>query len=148
PPPSTQPIDRTPLLRTEPGTGALRVLRYRVTVSAGPDQGQQRALQGPLFVGTHADAGLRLTDPTISRYHVELRPHPDGVLVRDLGSTNGTFLHGTRVTEVLVQHAGRFLVGKTELSITLDEESLGRPISERTAFGRALGRSRAMRELF
>ncbi|HYV47231.1 MAG TPA: sigma 54-interacting transcriptional regulator [Myxococcaceae bacterium] len=146
--PSTQPIERPPLLRTEPGTGALRSFRYRVTVSGGPDAGAQRTLQGPLFVGTHADAGLRLTDPTVSRYHVELRPHPDGVLVRDLGSTNGTFLHGTRVTEVVVQNAGRFLVGHTELSISQDEEDLGRPISTRDAFGRALGRSRAMRELF
>jgi two-component system, NtrC family, response regulator GlrR len=146
--PSTKPIERPRLLRTEPGTGALRAVRYRVTVSGGPDAGAQRTLQGPLFVGTHADAGLRLTDPTVSRYHVELRPHPDGVLVRDLGSTNGTFLHGTRVSEVVVQHEGRFLAGHTELSISLDEENLGRPISGRDSFGRALGRSRAMRELF
>jgi len=146
--PSTQRIERPPLLRTEPGTGALRSVRYRVTVTTGPDAGAQRSLQGPLFVGTHTDAGLRLADPTVSRYHVELRPQQDGVLVRDLGSTNGTFLHGTRVTEVVVQNAGRFLVGHTELSISQDEEDLGRPISERDSFGRALGRSRAMRELF
>jgi len=146
--PSTKRIDRPPLLRTELATGALRSVSYRVEVSQGPDAGAQRTLSGPLFVGTHADAGLRLTDPTVSRYHVELRPHPDGVLVRDLGSTNGTFLHGTRITEVVVQHAGRFLVGHTELSISLDEQELGRPTSEQTSFGRALGRSRAMRELF
>jgi class 3 adenylate cyclase len=50
--------------------------------------------------------GLLIDDPQASRNHLQLEPTDDGVVVSDLGSTNGTFLDGERVTE-----ATRFLPG-------------------------------------
>jgi pSer/pThr/pTyr-binding forkhead associated (FHA) protein len=43
-----------------------------------------------------------LTDRAISRRHAEIRMTPDGLLLRDLGSTNGTFINDVRVTEAYV----------------------------------------------
>ena len=64
----------------------------------GPDRGLFRRLSpGTVRVGTSAAADVQLTDPTVSRLHCELRLDPYGFRVIDLGSTNGTAIHGVRV---------------------------------------------------
>ena len=62
----------------------------RAQVMDGPDRGLVFESSEPLVVGTSSENQLVLTDPTISRYHVELQPD-DGVQVRDLGSRNNTW---------------------------------------------------------
>jgi hypothetical protein len=52
-----------------------------------------------LLVGRRSDAGLCLSDPSVSGRHAELVHDACGVLVRDLGSTNGTRVDGERVRE-------------------------------------------------
>jgi EAL domain-containing protein (putative c-di-GMP-specific phosphodiesterase class I) len=48
-------------------------------------------------VGRHSEANISLQDTEVSRWHAEIVVRPDSVLVRDLGSTNGTFVNGARV---------------------------------------------------
>jgi putative nucleotidyltransferase with HDIG domain len=50
-----------------------------------------------LRVGRQRSFEVVLSDPSISRQHAELMVRPDGGVVRDLGSRNGTFLNGVRV---------------------------------------------------
>jgi adenylate cyclase len=52
-----------------------------------------------LVVGRAVTSDIPIYDPTISRRHAELSLTETGVLVRDLGSSNGTFVNGARVTE-------------------------------------------------
>src|ERR687885_493433 len=52
---------------------------------------------GALVVGRSADCPLPLADPTVSRRHAELVGAHDHLVVRDLGSRNGTFRNGVRV---------------------------------------------------
>jgi adenylate cyclase len=52
-----------------------------------------------VLVGRAATSDVPIYDPTISRRHAELALAPNGVQVRDLGSSNGTFLNGSRITE-------------------------------------------------
>jgi len=49
------------------------------------------------IVGRAVTSDIPLYDPTISRRHAELTPLPTGVRVRDLGSSNGTFINGTKI---------------------------------------------------
>src|SRR3954468_12587799 len=116
----TEPL-QTPgaRLRLDPKTGTLKERKYKVAVVAGPDTGKSLAIEGTMKVGSHNDAGLPLTDTTVSRYHVELQARPEGVLVRDLESKNGTYLSGTRVQEVIVEDQAVITVGKTGLKISM-----------------------------
>jgi S-DNA-T family DNA segregation ATPase FtsK/SpoIIIE len=71
----------------------------QLRVVGGPDSGQVMALpRGRHLVGRSDGADLRLEDPDVSRRHAELRVDLRGISVRDLDSTNGTWLNGKRVT--------------------------------------------------
>ncbi len=135
------------LLRLDRDTGTIKERQYQVTIVGGPENGVTRPIIGSLMVGSHPDAGLVLSDSTVSRYHVELSARPDGVRVRDLESTNGTYLGGTRVTEVIVEDQATLSVGKTALRIGMVEADLGVP-EEQSSFGSAIGASSTMKQLF
>ena len=51
------------------------------------------------IVGRAVTSDLPIYDPTVSRRHAELSLVPGGVAVHDLGSSNGTFVNGTRIME-------------------------------------------------
>ena len=59
---------------------------------------------------------LTLTDPAVSHYHLELRCE-DGVLVKDLGSRNGTFVGDVRISEAVVPIGTRIRIGRTVLAL-------------------------------
>jgi pSer/pThr/pTyr-binding forkhead associated (FHA) protein len=53
--------------------------------------------RGPVVVGRHRRCNVRITSARVSRRHCCLAVDGDGVVVRDLGSTNGTRINGRRV---------------------------------------------------
>src|SRR3954463_10169211 len=53
----------------------------------------------PMLVGRAPTCDVPVFDPTISRRHAELVCDEENVTLRDLGSSNGTFVNGARVTE-------------------------------------------------
>ncbi len=91
-----------------------------MTVSRGPDAGKHLVAEprARVSVGTAEDADLRLTDPTVSRYHLELEPSGTGVLVRDLGSSNGTFLGRARLVDAEVPKDSQLRLGETVLVVS------------------------------
>ena len=101
----------------------------------------------PLTVGAHATCDVVLADPQVSRKHAELAVTPDGIRVKDLGSTNGTWYQGTRVTDVVVPQGATIKIGGASVRISAgDTPSL--PPSDKDHFGKMAGQSVAMRELF
>jgi adenylate cyclase len=68
-------------------------------VSFAGDQDFELSLDHTYVVGRAVTSDIPIFDPTISRRHAELRPSKAGVAVKDLGSSNGTFLNGSRITE-------------------------------------------------
>jgi adenylate cyclase len=52
----------------------------------------------PAVIGRRVGCEIPIDHSSISRRHAELLSQGDGVLVRDLGSTNGTYVNGTRIT--------------------------------------------------
>ena len=62
-------------------------------------------------VGTAPDNDLVLADDAVSRYHLELAVAPDGIAMRDLGSTNGTFAGNVRKRDAVVPRGSQLRVG-------------------------------------
>ena len=122
--------------------------RVMLRVSDGPDQGAQiQAARARLTVGRSAVNDLVLTDTSISGLHAELLVSPTGVLLRDLGSTNGSFIHGVRVKEAWIEPGMTMLLGKTAIAF-LAEDEVHVPLSGRDHYGAMLGSSPAMREIY
>jgi transcriptional regulator with GAF, ATPase, and Fis domain len=72
---------------------------------------------------------------------------PEGVRVKDLGSTNGTWWQGSKIGEVTVPSGALLRFGKVTVRIAAGEAPRVPP-SERHRFGGMVGGSMAMRELF
>ena len=90
----------------------------------GPAMGHRYALgDKPLMVGRGDDCDLRIPDHSVSRRHAKIEPSPDGYIVTDLGSTNGTFVNDTQVTadgEVPVANGDKLRVGPLEFTVRID----------------------------
>ncbi|HEX3795488.1 MAG TPA: DUF3662 and FHA domain-containing protein [Acidimicrobiales bacterium] len=106
----------------------LKVGRFTVTaeVSEGADGGflaelvlvdGRRVQVGtePLVIGRLPECGIVLSDTNVSRRHAELRRAGDGVLLTDLGSTNGTRVNGVPVREQILVSGDEVSVGSTKL---------------------------------
>lgn len=74
--------------------------------------------RGPLVLGRAANATVRLDDVYVSDEHSEILQDGDGWSVRDLGSTNGTYLNGAKVTQPTPLASGDQLrLGKTTVEV-------------------------------
>jgi predicted component of type VI protein secretion system len=62
----------------------------------GPLAGRRIEVEAELVLGRE-DAGLTIEDEEISRRHAVIRPGDGGLEIEDLGSTNGTYVNGSRI---------------------------------------------------
>jgi transcriptional regulator with PAS, ATPase and Fis domain len=138
------------LLYTDGDTGTLKVRRYVLRVTAGPDAGLERQLEsGTVLIGSHENNDIVLKDPTISRYHLELQVRTEGIRVTDQDSTNGTYLGDTRLGSVVVKGRARLRVGgETEVEIAPADEKVDVAPFGQQHFGRVYGAGPAMQALF
>jgi len=111
----------------------------------GAARSQPAPLALPVRIGTHPSNDFVLAGSGVSRFHCELRLQDGAVIVRDSGSTNGTFLDGVRVLEAHLRHGSSLALGAASLRVDLGGERVRMPLSEREAFGDLLGSSPAMR---
>jgi adenylate cyclase len=71
----------------------------------------------PLVLGRALSSDLPVLDPTVSRRHAELTIEPAGVVIKDLGSSNGTFVNGARVTTTTIRMGDRVVFGKIHFEL-------------------------------
>jgi DNA-binding NtrC family response regulator len=114
----------------------------------------------PVLIGSEEGCKVVIDDPHVSRRHAEIARTPSGIVLRDLGSRNGTLVGRIAVKEVVLSSGTEIKIGKTILRFEMggeagrlgrlahepvrDEELAGAPSS----FGAAIGTSAAMRRLF
>ena len=121
----------------------------RLLVVDGPDSGKDILLHKPVIkVGTKEGNDLRLADDTVSRHHMEIHHLKDGYLLKDLGSTNGSFMDGVRVKEAYLRPGALIKIGNTSLEFHIKEEKIGLAPSKRTSICGLQGSSIEMRKVF
>lgn len=74
-------------------------------------------LKATVSVGRNADQDVALADPSVSRSHAILETDERGVTVRDLNSTNGTFVNGERIEQSLLKAGDAVAFGKTRMRV-------------------------------
>jgi DNA-binding NtrC family response regulator len=109
-----------PSIATSPlfsgGRAPIRTLS--VEISSGPDAGKlAEADSERMTIGTAEGNVLVLTDPTVSRFHLELARDEEGVVVTDVGSTNGTFAGNVRILRGIVPIGTTLTIGRTTLEV-------------------------------
>jgi len=77
--------------------------------------------EGLTSLGRNPTNDFRIPDATVSSFHCELIVTDESVLVRDLNSTNGTFIDGDPVTEALLESGQVLKLGNAELRLELRE---------------------------
>src|SRR5262249_52048426 len=139
----------TTVLRIGDRPVAVELRGFEVEVVEGPDQGKRaRPTRRGFLVGSHEPCDLRLSDPHVSRHHLRIDPEEQEYVLPDLGSTNGTRVHGVRVREAVVDDGVRIECGQTAIRFTFTDTPMRIDLAESDDFEGLLGRSVAMRELF
>jgi predicted component of type VI protein secretion system len=88
---------------------------YVLVVQTGKYQGKRiKVPDTEVLIGRDESAGIRIGSDDVSRQHCRLTSTPNGLLVRDLGSRNGTFVDGVPISgtsEILLRPGGTLTVG-------------------------------------
>jgi DNA-binding NtrC family response regulator len=72
----------------------------------------------PIHIGSAPDNDLVLQDKAVSAKHCRFEPAEAGLVIRDLGSRNGTYVNGVRVITALLSEGSQVRVGRTALRVT------------------------------
>ncbi len=88
-----------------------------LVVTAGPHSGTRVDVIGAVEIGREG-SGLRLDrDANASRRHARVEMAPSGLMVTDLGSTNGTFVNGQRITTSALRPGDVLRVGNSDMRV-------------------------------
>jgi pSer/pThr/pTyr-binding forkhead associated (FHA) protein len=77
-------------------------------------------------IGRNRDAAVPLTDPLVSREHAAIIFRDDTFILKDLGSTNGTYMRGESIKQRRLSHGDKFQIGNTILQFILQDRDRGR----------------------
>ena len=94
-------------------------VRLMVLASPALQPGATMEIATATHVGRGAENGIRLEDDDfVSSRHARFDPRPDGLWIEDVGSTNGTYVNGARVTSARLLHSGDVVrIGQTDLQV-------------------------------
>lgn len=127
----------------------LTLNKYCLKVIAGPDKGLSRTFQKrQVSIGTDQSCDLALSDPTTSRQHAGIEFGATGYRLRDENSKNGIYIGDIRVFDAVISDRTEFALGKTRILFSRSSETINIQIATSGRFGKLLGDSLEMREVF
>jgi len=156
---STETSRKTRILKSDspapPGGGAWLVVESDGNAGRWTEIGE-----APLVVGSGKDCDVQLDDPHVSYHHAALSRGPNGIVLRDLDSSNGTRVANIAIKEAVLSSGAEIVVGTTRLRFELGGESgkparlMREPVGDDELrdvpgrFGGAVGPGVAMRRVF
>jgi hypothetical protein len=81
--------------------------QFQFVMRSGPTVGKVYPLEAAeVIIGRDTSSGVSINDAEVSRKHAKLSLHGSAYVIQDLGSTNGTFVNGQRITATQVLNPG------------------------------------------
>lgn len=94
----------------------MRLRRCRVEVTAGSDAGLVRDIEAPVIrIGARRGNDVQLSDAKVSGLHCEIRLDDRGYRLRDLDSTNGTYVNGAQIRHFTLSDGDRIQIGSVTI---------------------------------
>jgi len=110
--------------------------RYALRFISGKYQGGEFPLRmnREIIIGRSSDLDMVLVEDMVSRKHAKISTTDSEVYIQDLGSTNGTFVNGEKISRSRLQEGDRILVGTSIIKmVTVDPASYASDQSEAEA---------------
>ena len=111
----TMVLDRDALLRDKP-----RAPRGAILAREGTVRREVSLTAEPISIGRGQKNDIVLDDRRVSRRHAEIRLRLGRYTLYDLQSTNGTFVNGRRIAELVLSDDDRITIGGAELNVRLE----------------------------
>jgi DNA-binding NtrC family response regulator len=122
---------------------------FRLEVTEGPAAGTSWVSSGETgVIGSDPGCDLVVADPTVSRFHCEIRLGREGARLRDTGSRNGTSVDGVRVNDAFLRGGSAVRVGRSTVRFEFVDGRNQLSLSKARQFGKLRGESVAMRQAF
>ena len=95
--------------------------QFQFVVRSGPNPGKIYPLEATeIIIGRDASNLISINDSEVSRKHAKLNLHGAAYVIQDLGSTNGTFVNGQRITTTQVLNLGDKVTFGENISFTYE----------------------------
>ncbi|MDB4967315.1 MAG: sigma54 specific transcriptional regulator, Fis family [Myxococcales bacterium] len=128
---------------------AVHLTQCKLVVLKGSQRGKEFVISGDVIrIGKVEGNDLVLPEETVSRVHCEILRDAKGHLLRDLQSTNGTFLDGAEIREAYIRAGSVITIGAVQLKFQPFEERIEILPSDKEQLGEMVGSSLKMREIF
>jgi hypothetical protein len=96
--------------------------------SEGISVGPKELKWGVTQIGRGSDNDVIITHPSISYHHCDLELGLDYLIVRDCGSTNGTFVNDQKINEVRLQPGQSLRLGQVGVKLEWSADSIAVPV--------------------
>src|SRR4051812_44746520 len=100
----------------------------KLIIKSGSQAGRQIELKDGLNrIGRNAANDIEINEPSISSFHCELQVAEIAVAVRDLNSTNGTFINEKQIVKGVLQRGDILTLGEVQIATELPEVNISVP---------------------
>lgn len=105
---------------------------YVLKFISGKYQGGEFPLQRSqeLLIGRSSDLDMVLVEDMVSRHHATIISNDNEIWIEDVGSTNGTFVNGEKITRVRLKEGDRILIGTSIIKLVFEEAAAQEPASQ------------------
>lgn len=133
----------------ETGDQTIHLRRCRLVRMGTEEKPEVHLFDQPTIrIGALNENDLVLTNDTVSRFHCQIVQEEDDYILRDLNSTNGTFIDGVRIREAFLSAGSRVKLGESEFTFEpVDEKILVEP-AKTNKYGDIVGQNIKMRQIF
>ncbi|MGZ8937733.1 MAG: FHA domain-containing protein [Limisphaerales bacterium] len=100
----------------------------KLTIKTGGQAGREIELkEGLNRIGRNPDNDITIPEPSISSFHCEVQVAEIGTSIRDLNSTNGTFINQKQIAKGMLQKGDLLTLGDIDFVVELEDVHIAMP---------------------